>query len=90
MEVNMVKELLFSDGSRWDQNKLNKCFCEVDVAEILKILVDMAGLHDYIARNYTINRFFSVRLAYHLKQQIKRDSMARASTFLVLLITRAG
>jgi hypothetical protein len=52
---------------------LNECFFETDVNDVLKIPVGRAGSEDYMAWNYTKNGIFSVRSAYHLKQQMKRD-----------------
>jgi hypothetical protein len=53
VNVKLVKELLTPDRSGWDQGKLNECFFEVDVADIVKIPVGRAGSDDYIAWNYT-------------------------------------
>jgi hypothetical protein len=52
--------------------KLNDCFFEVDVNDILKIPIGRAGTEDYLAWNYTKNGVFSVHLAYHLKQKLKK------------------
>jgi hypothetical protein len=35
----LVKELLKADGTGWDHDKMNECFFEVDIADILKIPV---------------------------------------------------
>jgi hypothetical protein len=67
-EVNLVSELLLPNGAGWNVGKLNDCFCEADVNDILKIPVGRAGSVDYMAWNYTKNGLFSVRLTYHLKQ----------------------
>jgi hypothetical protein len=69
--MTKVKELLVPEGGNWNKEKLDECFYETDVADILKIPVGRAGSEDYIAWNYTKNGIFSVRSAYHLKQQIK-------------------
>jgi hypothetical protein len=47
------------------------------VNDILKIPVGRAGSVDYMAWNYTKNGLFSVRSAYHLKQQLKRGGRRR-------------
>jgi ribonuclease HI len=70
--VNTVSELLLDNGGGWDVEKLNDCFFEVDVNDIIKIPVGRAGTDDYLAWNYTKNRVFSVRSAYHLKQKLKK------------------
>jgi hypothetical protein len=61
---------------------LNDCFYETDVNDILKIPVGRAGSEDYMAWNYTKNGIFSVRSAYHLKQQMKRDTGAGSGSSL--------
>jgi hypothetical protein len=80
VNVKLVKELLTPDRSGWDQGKLNECFFEADVADIMKIHVGRAGSDDYIAWNCTKNGVFSVRLAYHLKQRLKREAESGART----------
>jgi ribonuclease HI len=79
-EVNLVSELLLPDGAGWNVGKLNDCFFEADVNDILKIPVGRVGSVDYMAWNYTKNGLFSVCLAYHLKQQIKREATGSASS----------
>jgi hypothetical protein len=69
--VNKVSELLLPNGEGWDELKLNDLFFEDDIKYILSIHVGRAGSVDYMAWKYTKNKIFSVRLAYHLKQQIK-------------------
>jgi hypothetical protein len=78
--VRKVKELLVPKGGNWNKEKLDGCFYETDVANILKIPVGRAGSEDYIAWNYTKNGIFSVRSAYHLKQQIKQDALMGAGS----------
>jgi hypothetical protein len=56
-EVEKVKELLIPGGNRWDINMLNDKFFEVDVGDILKILAHRTGIEDYVAWNYTKNRY---------------------------------
>jgi hypothetical protein len=56
-EVEKVKELLISEGDRWDINMLNDKFFEVDVDDILKILARQDRIEDYVAWNYTKNRY---------------------------------
>jgi hypothetical protein len=51
--VDTVSELLLDNGAGWDVEKLNECFFEVDVNDILKIPVGRAGTADYLAWNYT-------------------------------------
>jgi ribonuclease HI len=80
VNVKLVKELLDPDRNSWDLEKLNECFFEADVADIVKIPVGRAGSDDYIAWNYTKNGVFSVRSAYHLKQRIKREAGSGAGT----------
>jgi hypothetical protein len=65
--VNSVSEPLSDNGAGWDVEKLNDCFFEVDVNDILMIPIGRAGTADYLAWNYTKNRIFSVHSAYHLK-----------------------
>jgi hypothetical protein len=60
-EVSLVSELLLPDGAGWNVDKLNDCFFEEDVNDILKIPVGRAGIVDYMAWNYTKNGVFSVR-----------------------------
>jgi hypothetical protein len=79
MEVNLISELLLPNGAGWNVDKLNDCFFEMDVNDILKIPVGRAGSVDYMAWNYTKNGLFSVRSAYHLKQQLKKEAAGRAS-----------
>jgi hypothetical protein len=55
VEVTKVQELLLPDGAGWNVNRLNECFFEGDVADILKIPVGRAGSEDYLAWNYTKN-----------------------------------
>jgi hypothetical protein len=77
-EVSLVSELLLPDGAGWNVDKLNDCFFEADVSDILKIPVGRAGSVDYMAWNYSKNGVFSVRSAYHLKQQIQRGAAGEA------------
>jgi hypothetical protein len=56
-EVEKGKELLLPEGDRWDINMLNDKFFEVDVDDILKILARRAVIEDYVAWNYTKNRY---------------------------------
>jgi hypothetical protein len=72
--VSKVYEFLLENGGGWKVDKLNEMFFEEDVADILKIPIGRAGTRDYLAWNYTKNGIFSVKSAYHLKQQIKRGS----------------
>jgi ribonuclease HI len=74
-EVEMVSELLLENGAGWDEAKLCDTFFEADVEDILKIPVGSAGTVDYLAWNYTKNGVFSVRSAYHLGMQIKRNEL---------------
>jgi hypothetical protein len=74
-EVELVSELLLDDGSGWNETKLSETFFEADVEDILKIPVGCAGAVDYQGWNYTKNGVFSVRSAYHLGMQIKRNQM---------------
>jgi hypothetical protein len=80
MEVEKVNELLLPDGSGWNLSKLNELFYDEDVADILRIPVGRAGTRDYIAWNYTKNGIFSVKSAYHLKMQVKRNQQGRAGS----------
>jgi hypothetical protein len=68
--VTKVKELLVPEGGEWSKEKLNNCFFETDVADIMKIPIGRAGSDDYIAWNYTKNGIFSVRSAYHLNSRL--------------------
>jgi hypothetical protein len=72
--TDRVSNLLLDNGRGWNVEKLNEVLFEGDVADILKIPVGRAGTRDYLAWNYTKNGIFSVKSAYHLKQQIKRRS----------------
>jgi hypothetical protein len=74
-EVEMVSELLLDNGAGWDEAKLCDTFFEADVEDIQKIPVGSAGTVDYLAWNYTKNGVFSVRSAYHLGMQIKRNKL---------------
>jgi hypothetical protein len=71
--VSKVLELLLENGGGWKVDKLNELFLEGGVADILKIPIGRARTRDYLAWNYTKNGIFSVKSAYHLKQQIKRS-----------------
>jgi hypothetical protein len=73
--VNHVSEILLPDGNGWNVYKLKSCFFDVDVeAGILNILVGRARTEDYLAWNYTKNRIFSVKSAYHLKSDLNNTS----------------
>jgi hypothetical protein len=72
-DVSKVSELLLESGGGWKVDKLSELFFEEDVADILKIPVGRAGTRDNLAWNYPKNEIFSVKSAYHLKQQIKRS-----------------
>jgi hypothetical protein len=78
VEVDKVSELLEPSGAGWNLDKLNECFFEADVEDILKIPVGRTGSADYMAWNYTKNGVFSVRSAYHLKQHLKSMQAGRA------------
>jgi hypothetical protein len=80
--INTVGELLLDNGVGWDVEKLNECFFEVDVNDILKIPVGRAGTADYLAWNYTKNGVFSVRSAYHLKRKLKKCAAGIAEASL--------
>jgi hypothetical protein len=81
VEVEKVSELLLSGGAGWDIEKLHNSFFEADVEDIMKIPVGRAGTVDYLAWNYTKNGNFSVKSAYHLRNQvIKAKEGAPASS----------
>jgi hypothetical protein len=79
-----VSELLLPDCQGWNEEKLQDVFFEGDVEDILKIPVGCAGTENYAAWNYTKNRNFSVKSAYHLNMHIKSSSGSRASPSLSL------
>jgi hypothetical protein len=54
-----------------------KCFSMV-MSDILKFSVGRAGSEDYIAWNYTKNGVFSVKSAYHLKNELGMNQAGRA------------
>jgi hypothetical protein len=60
----------FRGGAGWDVEKLHNSFFEADVEDIMKIPVGRAGTVDYLAWNYTKNGNFSVKSAYHLRNQV--------------------
>jgi hypothetical protein len=76
--VHRVDELLRLDSQGWDETKLNECFFDGDVADILNIPIGRAGTEDYLAWNYTKNGVFSVKSAYHLKMQLNKERAGRA------------
>jgi hypothetical protein len=80
VDIQKVIELLLPNGNGWNVSKLNECLFEVDVEDILKLPVGCAGSEDYVAWNYTKNGQFSVKFAYHLKQQMKKQRADRAGT----------
>jgi ribonuclease HI len=80
--INTVSELLLDNGIGWDVEKLNECFFEVDVNDILKIPVGRARTANYLAWNYTKNGVFSVRSAYHLKRKLKKCAAGIAEASL--------
>jgi hypothetical protein len=81
--VEKVSELLLPEGVGWDVDKLNNLFSQADVEDIKKIHVGQAGTVDYLAWNYTKNWNFSVKSAYHLRNQvIKAKEGAPASSNL--------
>jgi hypothetical protein len=79
-QLEKVSELLREDGAGGDEDKLNEHLFEADVEEIKKISVGRAGTDDYLAWNYTKNGVFSVKSAYHLKQQLNLSLSGRASS----------
>jgi hypothetical protein len=78
--VNKVSELLLPDGEGWDEEKLNETFFGGDVEDIKKIPIGCVGSVDYVAWNYTKNGISSVRSAYHLAGQLKRERMGLPSS----------
>jgi hypothetical protein len=68
-----LKDFLLPSGGAWDETKLESYFYEQDVQDILQIKVGRPGWADFRAWNYTKNGQFSVRSAYHLAMQRKRD-----------------
>jgi hypothetical protein len=83
-EVGFVSDLLLPDGQSWDEGKLQDVFYEGDVEDILKIPVGRAGIGNYVAWNYTKNRIFSVKSAYHLKMHIRSSTGSRGGPSLSL------
>jgi hypothetical protein len=83
-EVAKVADLLLPDGRGWNLAKLNECFYDADVADIVKIPVGHAGSRDFSAWNYTKNGLFTVKSAYHLKMQLKRSQEGQGD--LVILV----
>jgi hypothetical protein len=83
-EISKVEEVLLDEGRGWDESKLREVFFDGDVDDIMKIPVGRAGTEDYLAWNYTKNRVFTVRSAYHLKMHINatRSGAASSSTNL--------
>jgi hypothetical protein len=56
---------------------LRETLFHVDAEDILKIPVGPARTGDYLAWNYTKKRLFSVKMAYHLKSQLKLCQVGR-------------
>jgi hypothetical protein len=50
---------------RWDEPMLRSIFYIVDVNRILKILLAVGMMEDFISWNYTKKGLFSVRSAFH-------------------------
>ena len=67
-----VVDLLDSEGTSWNVDKLHQIFYDFDVNDIKKISVGGVGTEDYHAWNFTKNGIFSVRSAYHLCMKLRR------------------
>jgi hypothetical protein len=78
--VSKVEDLLLPDGQGWNEAKLRAVFFEKDIEDITRIPVGRAGSDDYIAWNYTNDRIFSVKSAYHLKMWLNRIRADRPSS----------
>jgi hypothetical protein len=78
--VLKVSDFLTSDGSGWNEQKLQQYLYDFDVADVKKISVGGPGTTDYFAWNFTKNGQFSVRSAYHLKMEHKKNSSGRVET----------
>jgi hypothetical protein len=60
------------EGGAWDVDKVTTHFVPLDVADILRTPVGLAGSTDFLAWNFTKNGVFSVKTAYHLAMQRKK------------------
>ena len=71
--ISKVSDLLNDDGRDWNVPKLHQVLFDFDAEDIKKIAIGGPDMEDYLAWNYTKNGIFSVRSAYHLKMQQKRN-----------------
>jgi hypothetical protein len=62
--VTRVSELIDTVTRTWDEEKLRSVFFSVDVGRIIKILLAVGMMGDFVSWNYTRTGIFSVRLAY--------------------------
>jgi hypothetical protein len=69
-----VQDLIIPEGGAWDEEKVRQYFFDIDANDILRTPVGRPGCADYRAWNFTKNGLFSVKLAYHLAVQRKRDA----------------
>jgi ribonuclease HI len=76
-----VSDLLVSDGTDWDRDRLIGYFNPADVEAILKIKLPSRRCDDFIAWHMEKNGIFSVRSAYNLALQLRHvDSIASTSS----------
>lgn len=73
-----VADLLNSQGTRWDNAKLQQVFSEDDANDIQQITVGGPGRADFRAWNYTKDGKFTVQSAYHLGVSIRNASKTLA------------
>ena len=68
--MHWVSDLLVSDGTDWDRDRLIAYFNPADIEESLRIKLPSRRCDDFIAWHKEKNGIFSVRSAYNLALQL--------------------
>jgi hypothetical protein len=75
-----LSDFISEEGGEWNEEMVKQHFFDLDVADILRTPVGKPNSHDFVAWNHTKNGIFSVKSAYHLAVQRKRDRSGAAES----------
>jgi hypothetical protein len=77
---SLVSCLVAPGGGTWDEDEVRKYFVPSDVEDILRTPLGRSGQDDFLAWNHTKTGVFSVRSAYLLAVQRKKQARGRGES----------
>jgi hypothetical protein len=76
----LVQDLILPSQEGWNESELNRVLVPEDVKDVVCTQIGKPGSSDFRAWNYTKNKQFSIRSAYHLAIQQKNLSIGRSES----------